>query len=184
MNPRPLVIGVMLLSLYILVLSVPAHASTSVTQNNVSLTVTSTTSLSATSAGTVQVSFESVDLTQYSPQTYAFGVTAKTSPGLTITKLSWQFGDGVAMDVPYSAQNEVSDVQYHGYSSPGTYTVSVIAYDSMGNAGYAQVTVNWVTPVEGVTPVPEYSNYGLMLLFSLLLVPVILRRTRASSLSH
>ena len=175
MNSRPLVIGVMLLSICVLIASVPAHASTNAVQNNVSLTITSTTSLSTTVAGTVQVAFDSVDLTQYSPQTYSFGVTAKTGPGLTITKLSWQFGDGTTKDVPYSAQNEVSEVLYHGYTSPGTYTVSVIAYDSMGNAGYAQVTVNWVTPV------PEYSSYGLALLFSLLLVPVLLRRRHASA---
>jgi PKD repeat protein len=164
----------MLLSLFVLVVSVPAHASTNVAQNNVSITITSTTSLSATSAGPVQVTFNSVDLTQYYPQAYSFGVTAKASPGSTITKLSWQFGDGVTKDVPYSAQNQVSEVEYHAYSTPGTYTVSVVAYDSMGNAGYAQVTVNWVTPL------PEYSSYGLALLFSLLLVPIILRR-RAST---
>ena len=175
MNSRPLVIGMMLLSLCVLVASLPAHASANMVQNNVSLTITSTTSLSTAGAGPVQVAFDSVDLTQYSPQTYSFGVTAKTSPGLTITKLTWQFGDGVTKDVPYSAQSQVSEVLYHAYTSPGTYTVSVIAYDSMGNAGFAQVTVNWVTPV------PEYSSYGLALLFSLLLVPVLLRKRHASA---
>jgi len=83
------------------------------------------------------------------------------------------FGDGITKDVPYSAQSEVSEVQYHAYSTPGTYTVSVIAYDSMGNTGYAQVTVNWVTPV------PEYSSYGIALLLSVLLVPVFLRKRKA-----
>ena len=175
MNSRPLVIGVMLLSLCVLVVSVSAHTSTNLVQDNVSFTITTTTSLSTTGVGTVQVAFDSVDLTQYSPQTYSFGVTAKTSPGSTITKLTWQFGDGATKDVPYSAQSQVSEVLYHGYTSPGTYTVSVIAYDSMGNAGFAQVTVNWVTPV------PEYSSYGLALLFSLLLVPLLLRRRHASA---
>ena len=175
MNSRPLVIGLMLLSLYILIVTAPANASTNPTQNSATLTVTSTTSLSATSAGTVQVTFNSVDLTQASPQAYSFGVTAKTTPGLTITKLTWMFGDGVTKDVPYSTQSEVSEVQYHAYSTPGTYTVSVIAYDSMGNAGYAQVTVNWITPV------PEYSSYGIAMLLSLLLVPVFLRKRKASA---
>jgi len=174
-NSRPLVIGVMLLSLCVLVVSVSAHTSTNLVQDNVSFTITTTTSLSTTGVGTVQVAFDSVDLTQYSPQTYSFGVTAKTSPGSTITKLTWQFGDGATKDVPYSAQSQVSEVLYHAYSTPGTYTVSVIAYDSMGNAGFAQVTVNWVTPV------PEYSSYGLALLFSLLLVPLLLRRRHASA---
>jgi hypothetical protein len=175
MNSRPLIIGLMLLSLYVLLVTAPAHASTNVAQESVSLTITSTTSLSATSAGAVEVTFNSVDLTQASPQAYSFGVTAETSPGLTITKLSWQFGDGATKDVPYSAQSEVSEVQYHAYSTPGTYTVSVIAYDSMGNAGYAQVTVNWITPV------PEYSSYGIALLLSLLLVPVLIRKRRSST---
>ena len=174
MNSRPLVIGVMLLSLYVLLISAPAHASTSVADNSVSLTMTTTTSLSATSAGTVRVSFNSVDLTQLSPQAYAFGVTAQTSPGLWITKLVWQFGDGITKDVPYSTQSQVSEIQYHAYTTPGTYTVSVVAYDNMGNFGYAQVTVNWVTPV------PEYSSYGIALLLSLLLVPVVLRRKRVT----
>ena len=175
MNTRPLVIAAMLLSLYVVVLSAPAHASTNVNQNSVSLTITSTTSLYATSAGSVQVTFNSVDLTQLSPQAYSFGVSAKATPGSTITKLSWQFGDGITKDSIYSAQSQVSEVQYHAYASAGTYTVSVIAYDSMGNAGYAQVTVNWVTPV------PEYSSYGIALLLSLLLVPVILRKRRVSA---
>ena len=175
MNFRSLVIAAMLLSLYVVVLSAPAHASTNVNQNYVSLTITSTTSLSATSAGSVQVSFNGVDLWQASPQAYAFDVTAKTTPGSSITKLSWQFGDGITKDVPYSAQRQVSEVQYHAYSTPGTYTVSVIAYDNMGNFGFAQVTVNWVTPV------PEYTNYGIALLLSLLLVPILLRRKRLSA---
>ena len=172
MNFRPLVIAAMLLSLSVLVLSTPAHASTNASPNSVSLTVTTTTSLSATSAGSVQVSFNSVDLTQLSPQAYSFGVSAKTDQGLWITKLTWQFGDGITKDVPYSAQSQVSEVQYHAYSTPGTYTVSVIAYDNMGNFGFAQVAVNWVTPV------PEYTNYGIALLLSLLLVPILLRRRR------
>ena len=175
MNSRPLVVAGMLLSLYVLVVSVPAQASTNLSPNSVSLTITSTTSLSATSAGSVQVSFNSVDLTQLSPQAYSFGVDAKTIPGLWITQLSWQFGDGMTKDVPYSAQNQVSEVQYHAYKTPGTYTVSVVAYDNMGNFGFAQVTVNWVTPV------PEYSSYSIVLLLSLLLVPVILRRRRVSA---
>ena len=175
MIPRSLVIGVMLLSLYVLVVSIPGHASANMAQDNVSLTITTTTSLSATSAGTVHVTFNSVDLTQYSPQTYAFAVTASASSGLTITKLTWQFGDGVTKDVPYSAQGQVSDVEYHAYLTPGSYTVSVIAYDSMGNSGYAQVTVNWVTPV------PEYSSYGFALLLPLLLVPIVLRGRHASA---
>lgn len=175
MNFRPLVIAAMLLSLSVLVLSTPAHASTNMSPNSVSLTVTTTTSLSATTAGSVQVSFDSVDLTQLSPQAYSFGVTAKTSPGLWITHLLWQFGDGITKDVPYSAQSQVSEVQYHAYSAPGTYTVSVTAYDNMGNFGFAQVVVNWVTPV------PEYTNYGIALLLSLLLVPLLLRRRRLSA---
>jgi len=146
-NSRPLVIGVMLLSLYVLLLSAPAQASTNVNQNYVPMTVTSTTSLSATNSGTVQVTFDGVNLWQAYPQTYSFNVIAKTSPGSTITRLSWQFGDGVSKDVPYSAQSQVSDVEYHAYSAPGAYNVTVTAYDSMGNSGYAQVTVNWVTPL-------------------------------------
>jgi len=171
-NSRPLIISILVLSLYVAVLSVPSHGSI-VSADNVSFTFTSTTSLTATSAGAVQVSFNSVDMTQASPQAYSFGVTAKTASGASITHLSWQFGDGASKDIPYCCQSQVSEVQSHAYSQPGTYTVSVIAYDNVGNFGYAQVAVNWSTPV------PEYPSYGIALLLSMLLVPVLLRSKRS-----
>lgn len=171
MNFRPFIISILVLSLYVAVLSVPSQVST-VVADSVSLTFTSTTSLSATSGGTIQVNFNSVDLTYASPQAYSFGVTATDSPGNSITHLSWQFGDGASKDVPYCCQNQVSEVQTHSYSAPGTYTVSVIAYDNNGNFGFAQVAVNWSTPV------PEYPSYGIALLVSLLFVPILLRNKR------
>jgi len=173
-NLRPLIISILVLSFYVAVLSVPSQASSS-PADSVSLTITSTTSLSATSGGTIQVSFNSVDLTYASPQAYSFGVTATASPGKTITHLSWQFGDGASKDVTYCCQNQVSEVQSHAYSQPGTYTVSVIAYDNDGSFGFAQVTVNWITPI------PEYPSYGIALLISLLLVPVFLKSKRLIS---
>ena len=175
MKFRMLITAVMLLSLFVLVSSIPAQASLNSSSVSLSLTVTNTTSLSTTSGGSVSVSFEGVDLIQASPQTYSFGVTAKASPGSMITQLIWQFGDGSSMDSPYSGQSQVSEVRNHAYSQPGAYTVSVIAWDNLGNWGYAQVQVNWVTPV------PEYTSYGFALLLSMLFVPVLLRRRRMSS---
>ena len=107
--------------------------------------------------------FNSIELTGSPPQAYSFGVAAKTLPDLTITRILWQFGDGLGMDVPYCCQNQVSEVQYHAYSQPGSYTVVVMVFDSGGNAGNAVVTVNWATPV------PEYAAYGLPLIISLLI---------------
>jgi len=93
----------------------------------------------------VQVYFDSMSLTETSPQAYSFGVKAKTSPGLSIVKLSWQFGDGSSKDSPYCCQSQVSEVQYHSYSQQGPYAVSVSAVDSKGNSGSAQTMVNWST---------------------------------------
>ena len=81
------------------------------------------------------------------PMAYEFNVAAMTSNGFWITSLHWDFGDYSTLDVPFSAQSEVSDVRYHAYSQSGLYTVSVTAYDNMGNSETAQVIVNWATPV-------------------------------------
>ena len=147
MKFRMLIVAVMLLSLSVLVSGIPAQASLNSSPGSLSITVTSTTSLSTISGGNVSVSFEAVGLTQLSPQTYSFNVFAKTSSGSWITQLIWQFGDGSSMDYPYSGQSQVSEVRNHAYSQPGTYTVSVIAWNNLGDWGYAQVQVNWVTPV-------------------------------------
>ena len=145
-------------------MSLGAHASDTALQatSSISFTVTTTSNYPVTQGGSVQVMFDSVQLTYAPPQAYSFGVVAKTFPGLWITKLVWQFGDGAGKEVPYCCQNEVSEVQYHAYSQPGSYTVIVWAFDSAGNSGVALVTVNWVTPM------PEYSTYGLPIVAALL----------------
>jgi hypothetical protein len=74
---------------------------------------------------------------------------AKTSPGLWITHMIWQFGDGAMKDIVYCCQSQVSDVQYHAYSQPGSYTVTLFALDNLGNSGSAMVTVNFT--VSGTT---------------------------------
>jgi PKD domain-containing protein len=110
------------------------------------------------------VSFNSVQLDTGSPQAYAFGVVATASPGFTITLLHWEFGDGSFLDVPYCCPSQVSEVQYHAYQHPGSYTVLVWAYDSGGNFGNAFVTVSWPTPV------PEYPTLAIPLLGAILAV--------------
>ena len=122
--------------------------------------------------------FDSIQLTSSPPQAYSFNVNAKAAPGNYITRLVWQFGDGAGADVPYCCQSQVSEVQYHAYSQPGTYTVAVVVFDNGGNVGNAVVTVNWVTPV------PEYTTYAIPLITSLLValfgVAVIRKRLRES----
>jgi PKD repeat protein len=130
----------------------------------------------STSSGSVRVYFDPIDLTWSSPQACSFNVHAKTSLGLSITELKWDFGDGSKKRVPYCCQTEVSEVQYHAYNysvNPKMYTVTVVAYDNAKQSGYVQAVVNWSTPV------PEYSNYGVALLLSMLLVPILVRRRRA-----
>jgi hypothetical protein len=72
-------------------------------------------------------------LTLAYPRAYEFNVAAKTAPGLWITSLHWDFGDGATRDVPFSAQSQVSDIEDHQYSSQANYCVTVTAYDSAGN---------------------------------------------------
>jgi hypothetical protein len=126
--------------------------------STISYTMTSTSNYMVTTGGVLQVNFDSIQLTIAPPQAYSFGVYAKTFPGLWITRVLWQFGDGSSMDVPYCCQSQVSEVRYHSYTSPGPYTVNVVAFDNAGNVGIAAVTVDWVTPI------PEYPNYSLSLI--------------------
>lgn len=97
-----------------------------------------------TQATSVTVWFNgSPQLTILYPTFYELSVAAKTSSGLWITYLHWNFGDGSTLDSVYSAQGYVSEVRYHQYSQPGVYTVTVTAYDNMGNSGTAQISVTW-----------------------------------------
>jgi PKD repeat protein len=144
-----------------------AYASNSVLQaatSTIGYTLTTTSSYSVTQNGNLQVKFDSIQLTNAPPQAYSFGVVAQTSPGLSITQLVWQFGDGSGITVPYCCQSQVSEVRYHAYSQPGPYTVTVWAFDNGGNVANAIVTVNWVTPL------PEYSMYLVPMVISLFAV--------------
>lgn len=141
-------------------------ASAPQASTSVSFIVTTTSNYQATMGGALQVSFDSIQLTTPEPQAYSFGVVAKTSPGLWITHLLWQFGDGSILDVPYCCQSQISEVRYHAYAEKGSYTVVVVAYDNAGNSGNAVVTVNWTVPA------PEYPAAGLPMIASLLTVLV------------
>ncbi len=110
----------------------------------------------------VQVWFDGTPLlTTAYPTNYEFNVAAKTSSDPWITSLHWDFGDGSTLDVPFSGQSEVSDIRDHAYSQPGIYTVSVTAYDNMGNSGSAQVTVNWYIQTPPPPPTPQILITGV-----------------------
>jgi PKD repeat protein len=128
-------------------LSAAAAVNSPQESSAISFTLTTTSSYLITTAGQLTVNFNSIQLDTNSPQAYAFGVTATAASGFTITKLHWEFGDGIFLDVPYCCQSQVSEVRYHVYEQPGTYTVLILAYDSGGNFGDALVTVSWPTPV-------------------------------------
>jgi hypothetical protein len=145
-------------------LGAPAAADSPQQTASISFTVTTTTNYQVQTGGVLQVNFNSVQVDTIPPQAYSFGVDAKTFPGLWITRLHWEFGDGAFLDVPYCCQSEVSEVQNHAYAQPGTYTVVVVAYDNMGNFGDVFVTVNWVQPI------PEYPSYSLPLIIGLFTV--------------
>jgi hypothetical protein len=153
-------------------LSLGASANSPQALTSISYTFTTTSNYQMTTGGVVHVSFDSVQVSQAPPQAYQFGIVANTFPGFWITGLHWQFGDGSFRDVPYCCQTWVSETQYHAYAQEGPYTVLVVAFDNAGNFGSAVMTVNWVTPV------PEYPNYGLPLIASLLVLLVGLASLR------
>ena len=94
------------------------------------------------------------------PPAYLFNVAAKTAPGLWITNLHWDFGDGATLDVPFSAQNQVSDIRAHQYANSANYCVTVTAYDNAGNSASASeplmpihdFTLAATSPSQTVTP--------------------------------
>jgi len=160
----------------ILLLLVIAASAGSLSQGT-AFAATSPQNYQAMTGGLVQVAFNSVQLTIPPPEAYSFGIDAKTVPGLWIAKLVWQFGDGSVLTVAYCCENEVSEVRYHTYAQPQSYTVTVVAYDSAGNYGSAVVTVNWALPA------PEFptSNFTMMVSFIALLATAGLLRTHQSS---
>ncbi len=168
MKPRSLItLGIILVAV---IATVTLNASASVNGpldfSSISFTMTTTTNYQVTTGGGLSVNFNSVQVTTLPPQAYSFGVVANTAPGLSITRLHWEFGDGAFNDIVYCCQSQVSEVQSHAYNQPGSYTVLVVAYDNAGNFGDALVTVNWVTPV------PEYPSYGIPLIITMLTVLV------------
>jgi hypothetical protein len=147
--------------------------------STISFTLTTTSSYLVTTGGQLTVTFNSVQFDTNSPQAYAFGVTATAAPGFTITRLHWEFGDGVFLDVPYCCQSQVSEVRYHAYEQPGSYTVMVIAYDSGGNLGDAITSISWPTPV------PEFPSVAMPLLatvFMLVTAGALTRRAERQKL--
>ncbi len=90
----------------------------------------------------LQVWFDAApQLTIAYPPAYLFNVAAKTASNLTITSLFWNFGDGSTLNVPFSGENEVSDIRAHQYATNQNYCVTVTATDSAGNTASAGVTL-------------------------------------------
>jgi PKD repeat protein len=145
-------------------LSAAAAVDSPQESSTLSFTMTTTSSYFVTTGGPLTVNFNSVQLDTSSPQAYAFGVVATAAQGFSITRLHWEFGDGIFLDVPYCCHSQVSEVRYHAYQQPGTYTVLVVAYDSGGNFGDAFVTISWPTPV------PEFPSVTTPLLASIFMV--------------
>lgn len=100
----------------------------------------------------LQVWFDgSPQLTILSPPAYQFNVIAKTSGGLWISHVHWDFGDGSTLDDVFSGQSEVSDSRFHQYSNQRSYVITVTANDSAGNIGTATETLNLQAIVSATT---------------------------------
>ena len=82
----------------------------------------------------VQVWFDAPPLlTTLYPPAYMFNVAAKTSSGLWIVSLHWDFGDGSTLDLPFCCQSQISDIQNHIYKDQANYIITVTACDNEGN---------------------------------------------------
>jgi len=142
LNLRAFVAVALVVSLYVALVSAPT--------GTVGLGVANSLSITFSGGSGVLVTIDSVNPAPR--QGYSFNVNARSlSPGSSITKISWQFGDGASLDVQYCCQSQVRETQFHTYARNSTYTVSVVAYDNMGNFAYAQAVINW-TPVESNVP--------------------------------
>lgn len=110
---------------------------------------------SGPSSQVLQVWFDACpQLTTAYPSAYLFNVAAKTSSGLWITSLHWDFGDGSTLDAPFSGQSQVTDIRAHIYSTQANYVVTVTAYDNAGNTGTVRVSLMpdfTLTPVSPTT---------------------------------
>lgn len=149
-------------ALSVVSLNAAAAANTPQDSSTVPFIVSTTSGYVVETGGELAVNFNSVQLDTSSPQAYSFGVVATAASGYAITQLKWSFGDGSSIVVPYCCESQVTEVQYHAYQQPGSYSVVVVACDSGGNCGDAAVTVNWASPV------PEYSNTAIPILGALL----------------
>jgi len=72
-------------------------------------------------------------LTTLYPPAYVFNVAAKTSNGLWIKSLHWDFGDGSTLDLPFCCQSQVNDLRAHIYKDQSNYIITVTACDNAGN---------------------------------------------------
>ena len=82
----------------------------------------------------VQVWFDAPpQLTTLYPPAYLFNVAAKTSSGLWIKSLHWDFGDGSTLDLPFCCQSQINDLRAHIYKDQANYIITVTACDNAGN---------------------------------------------------
>jgi hypothetical protein len=106
--------------------------------------------VSASSGATTRSARATIEVTQqgtppqlslYQPQIEGLTVTINGdtyagTPGSTITRLEWDWGDGPPEDRPFPAS--------HTYGAAGTYTVTVTSYQSDGLSTTKSVTVDTV----------------------------------------
>jgi len=87
-----------------------------------------------TDSQVVQVWFDAQpQLTTLYPPAYLFNVAAKTSSGLWIKSLHWDFGDGSTLDLPFCCQSQINDLRAHVYKDQSNYIITVTACDNGGN---------------------------------------------------
>jgi PKD repeat protein len=75
------------------------------------------------------------------------GVTSPGTPGTTIVRIQWDWGDGIREDRWFAAS--------HTYSRPGTYTITVSSFQSDGLSTTRTVTVS--LKEENKPPVADFS---------------------------
>jgi formylglycine-generating enzyme required for sulfatase activity len=90
-----------------------------------------------------------IELTLQSPQVSDLTVTvhgSASSSCSTVTRLNWQWGDGLSNDQWFPAS--------HTYAATGTYTITVAAYNDLGDTAVANTTAQVGTAPGDVVTVP------------------------------
>ena len=112
-----------------------------------------------TVVGPISSSFTATPTSTSVGSAVAFDGSASSDPGTTVTRYSWSFGDGTTSTGPNATAS-------HGYTTAGSYTVSLTVADGYGQSATTSRTVTVVgPPYAAFTAGPNPANGGSPVIF-------------------